>query len=82
MNSKAAASASLRWGRSPLRQRCGALVRPLNLHCPIRRALDAYGHFRGTDLALPGERTDLAERLQAAACGRYERIHERPAAWP
>lgn len=44
-----------------------AIIRDLNLRQPIYRQTAAYGHFGRSDLDLPWERTDKAEKLKAAA---------------
>ena len=43
------------------------IIRMLDLRRPIYRQTAAYGHFGRTDVDLPWERTDLAERLQKDA---------------
>ena len=47
--------------------RPGAIVRDLDLKRPIYAATAAYGHFGRTDIDLPWESTDRAEKLRAAA---------------
>ncbi|WP_299574594.1 methionine adenosyltransferase [uncultured Williamsia sp.] len=47
--------------------RPGAIVRDLDLLRPIYAPTAAYGHFGRTDLDLPWERTDRADKLKAAA---------------
>ncbi|WP_137724500.1 methionine adenosyltransferase [Prescottella subtropica] len=47
--------------------RPGAIIRDLDLLHPIYAATAAYGHFGRTDVDLPWERTDRAEKLRAAA---------------
>ncbi|QCQ90938.1 methionine adenosyltransferase [Rhodococcus sp. SGAir0479] len=47
--------------------RPGAIIRDLDLLRPIYGATAAYGHFGRTDVDLPWERTDRAEKLRAAA---------------
>ncbi|WP_305094921.1 methionine adenosyltransferase [Prescottella sp. R16] len=47
--------------------RPGAIIRDLDLLRPIYAATAAYGHFGRTDVDLPWERTDRAEKLRAAA---------------
>ncbi|AZG44288.1 methionine adenosyltransferase [Gordonia insulae] len=44
-----------------------AIIRDLDLLRPIYGPTAAYGHFGRTDLDLPWERTDRAEKLRAAA---------------
>ncbi|MDE3113672.1 MAG: methionine adenosyltransferase [Chloroflexota bacterium] len=46
--------------------RPGAIIERFGLRRPIYRQTAAYGHFGRTDLDLPWERTDMAERLGAA----------------
>jgi S-adenosylmethionine synthetase len=46
--------------------RPGAIIRDLGLRRPIFAQTAAYGHFGRSDLDLPWERTDRAERLAAA----------------
>ena len=46
--------------------RPGAIVRDLDLLRPIYAPTAAYGHFGRTDIDLPWERTDRAEKLRAA----------------
>jgi S-adenosylmethionine synthetase len=46
--------------------RPGAIIRDLGLRRPIFNQTAAYGHFGRSDLDLPWERTDRAERLAAA----------------
>ncbi|HEX8940784.1 MAG TPA: methionine adenosyltransferase [Candidatus Limnocylindrales bacterium] len=48
--------------------RPASIIAALDLRRPIYRQTAAYGHFGRTDLDLPWERTDKAERL-AAECG-------------
>ena len=43
------------------------IIRMLDLRRPIYRQTAAYGHFGRTDVDLPWERTDLAERLRKDA---------------
>ncbi|WP_197059909.1 methionine adenosyltransferase domain-containing protein, partial [Prescottella defluvii] len=45
----------------------GAIIRDLDLLRPIYAPTAAYGHFGRTDIDLPWERTDRAEKLRAAA---------------
>jgi S-adenosylmethionine synthetase len=45
--------------------RPGAIIQTLQLRRPIYGQTAAYGHFGRTDLDLPWERTDLAEKLKA-----------------
>ncbi|MCX5045227.1 methionine adenosyltransferase [Aldersonia sp. NBC_00410] len=47
--------------------RPGAIIRDLDLLRPIYAQTAAYGHFGRTDIDLPWERTDRAEKLRAAA---------------
>ncbi|SIR87749.1 methionine adenosyltransferase [Williamsia sterculiae] len=47
--------------------RPGAIVRDLDLLRPIYGPTAAYGHFGRTDLDLPWENTDRADKLKAAA---------------
>ncbi|MGF7120883.1 S-adenosylmethionine synthetase [Rhodococcus sp. BE178] len=47
--------------------RPGAIIRDLDLLRPIYAGTAAYGHFGRTDIDLPWERTDRAEKLRAAA---------------
>ncbi|MDH6281374.1 methionine adenosyltransferase [Prescottella agglutinans] len=47
--------------------RPGAIIRDLDLLRPIYSDTAAYGHFGRTDVDLPWERTDRAEKLRAAA---------------
>jgi len=47
--------------------RPGAIIRDLDLLRPIYGDTAAYGHFGRTDVDLPWERTDRAEKLRAAA---------------
>lgn len=47
--------------------RPGAIIRDLDLLRPIYADTAAYGHFGRTDVDLPWERTDRAEKLRAAA---------------
>ncbi|QBJ98357.1 methionine adenosyltransferase [Rhodococcus sp. ABRD24] len=47
--------------------RPGAIIRDLDLLRPIYGQTAAYGHFGRTDVDLPWERTDRAEKLRAAA---------------
>ncbi|MEO9328550.1 methionine adenosyltransferase [Gordonia sp. B21] len=44
-----------------------AIIRDLDLQRPIYAPTAAYGHFGRTDVDLPWERTDRAEKLRAAA---------------
>ncbi|GAB33173.1 methionine adenosyltransferase domain-containing protein, partial [Gordonia otitidis] len=44
-----------------------AIIRDLDLLRPIYGPTAAYGHFGRTDLDLPWENTDRAEKLRAAA---------------
>ncbi len=44
-----------------------AIIRDLDLLRPIYAPTAAYGHFGRTDVDLPWERTDRAEKLRAAA---------------
>jgi S-adenosylmethionine synthetase len=47
--------------------RPGAIIRDLDLLRPIYRQTAAYGHFGRTDVDLPWERTERADKLRAAA---------------
>lgn len=47
--------------------RPGAIIRDLDLLRPIYGPTAAYGHFGRTDVDLPWENTDRAEKLRAAA---------------
>ncbi|MFC4602685.1 methionine adenosyltransferase [Rhodococcus kronopolitis] len=47
--------------------RPGAIIRDLDLLRPIYAQTAAYGHFGRTDVDLPWEHTDRAEKLRAAA---------------
>jgi S-adenosylmethionine synthetase len=47
--------------------RPGAIIRDLDLLRPIYAPTAAYGHFGRTDIALPWENTDRAEKLRSAA---------------
>jgi S-adenosylmethionine synthetase len=47
--------------------RPASIISALDLRRPIYRQTAAYGHFGRPDLDLPWERTDMAERLAAAA---------------
>jgi S-adenosylmethionine synthetase len=47
--------------------RPGAIIRDLDLLRPIYAQTAAYGHFGRTDIDLPWERTDRADKLRAAA---------------
>ncbi|MEU5840607.1 methionine adenosyltransferase [Rhodococcus sp. NPDC047139] len=47
--------------------RPGAIIRDLDLLRPIYAQTAAYGHFGRTDVELPWENTDRAEKLRAAA---------------
>ncbi|MEE2056188.1 methionine adenosyltransferase [Rhodococcus artemisiae] len=47
--------------------RPGAIIRDLDLLRPIYAQTAAYGHFGRTDISLPWESTDRAEKLRAAA---------------
>jgi len=47
--------------------RPGAIIRDLDLLRPIYAQTAAYGHFGRTDIDLPWESTDRAEKLRAAA---------------
>ena len=47
--------------------RPAAIIERFQLRRPIYRALAAYGHFGRSDLDLPWERTDLADRLREMA---------------
>ena len=44
--------------------RPGAIIKMLDLRRPIYRQTSAYGHFGRTDLDLPWERVDMADRLR------------------
>jgi S-adenosylmethionine synthetase len=54
--------------------RPGAIIRDLELRRPIFAQTAAYGHFGRSDLALPWERTDRAERLAAAVNGKLAMV--------
>jgi S-adenosylmethionine synthetase len=47
--------------------RPGAIIRDLDLKRPIYAQTAAYGHFGRTDVELPWENTDWAEKLRSAA---------------
>jgi len=47
--------------------RPGAIIRDLNLRCPIYQQISNYGHFGRDDLNLTWERTDKADLLRDAA---------------
>ncbi|MFW0784948.1 methionine adenosyltransferase [Gordonia sp. CPCC 206044] len=47
--------------------RPGAIIRDLDLLRPIYAPTAAYGHFGRTDIELPWENTDRADKLRAAA---------------
>ncbi|CAM3994319.1 methionine adenosyltransferase [Smaragdicoccus niigatensis] len=47
--------------------RPGAIIRDLDLKRPIYAQTAAYGHFGRTDVDLPWENTDWAEKLRSAA---------------
>ncbi|MFD0927743.1 methionine adenosyltransferase [Williamsia deligens] len=47
--------------------RPGAIIRDLDLLRPIYAPTAAYGHFGRTDISLPWENTDRADKLKAAA---------------
>ncbi|CAM2754690.1 methionine adenosyltransferase [Skermania piniformis] len=47
--------------------RPGAIIRDLDLLRPIYAPTAAYGHFGRTDIDLPWEQTDRADKLRAAA---------------
>ncbi|MBF6247537.1 methionine adenosyltransferase, partial [Nocardia elegans] len=47
--------------------RPGAIIRDLDLLRPIYAPTAAYGHFGRTDIDLPWEHTDRADKLRAAA---------------
>ena len=47
--------------------RPAAIIRDLGLRRPIYRQTAAYGHFGRTDVDLPWEKTDMAEKLAAEA---------------
>jgi S-adenosylmethionine synthetase len=47
--------------------RPGAIIRDLDLLRPIYAPTAAYGHFGRTDIDLPWENTDRAEKLRSAA---------------
>jgi len=49
--------------------RPGAIIRDLELRNPIYRQTAAYGHFGRTDISLPWEKTDCAEKLKKEAFG-------------
>ena len=46
-----------------------AIIRYFDLRRPIFRQTAAYGHFGRTDIELPWEKTDLAEKLKKEALG-------------
>jgi S-adenosylmethionine synthetase len=46
-----------------------AIIRYFDLRRPIFRQTAAYGHFGRTDIDLPWEKTDLAEKLKKEALG-------------
>lgn len=48
--------------------RPGAIIRDLDLLRPIYAQTAAYGHFGRTDIDLPWESTDRADKLRSAAC--------------
>jgi len=50
--------------------RPGAIIRDLDLCCPIYRQTAVYGHFGRDDLDLPWEKTDKAEILRKEALGK------------
>ena len=43
--------------------RPAGIIKTLNLRRPIYKQTAAYGHFGRTDVELPWERTDMAEKL-------------------
>jgi len=45
--------------------RPSAIIERLNLRRPIYRQTAAYGHFGRTDVDLPWEKEDYAEKLKA-----------------
>jgi len=47
-----------------------AIIRKLGLRRPIYRQTAAYGHFGRTDIKLPWEETDLAQKLKEEAFGK------------
>lgn len=47
--------------------RPAAIIRDLDLRRPIYRQVAAYGHFGRTDVDVPWEKTDMAEKLAADA---------------
>jgi S-adenosylmethionine synthetase len=47
--------------------RPAGIIRQLDLRRPIYRQTAAYGHFGRTDVDLPWERTDLADKLRKEA---------------
>ncbi|UUZ97593.1 methionine adenosyltransferase [Paenibacillus sp. P25] len=49
--------------------RPAGIIKMLDLRRPIYKQTAAYGHFGRTDVDLPWERTDKAERLKADALG-------------
>lgn len=49
--------------------RPAGIIKELDLRRPIYRQTAAYGHFGRTDVDLPWERTDKAEKLRAEALG-------------
>ncbi len=50
--------------------RPAAIINYFNLRRPIYRQTAAYGHFGRTDVDLPWEKTDMAEKLKKAASGK------------
>jgi S-adenosylmethionine synthetase len=47
--------------------RPAAIIRDLDLRCPIYRQTAAYGRFDCTDIDLPWERTDKADAIREDA---------------
>ena len=47
--------------------RPAAIIRDLDLRRPIYRQVAAYGHFGRTDIDVPWEKTDRADKLRMAA---------------
>ena len=47
--------------------RPAAIIRDLDLRRPIYRQVAAYGHFGRTDIDVPWEKTDRADKVRMAA---------------
>ena len=45
--------------------RPAGIIKMLDLRCPIYKKTAAYGHFGRTDVELPWEKTDVAEKLKS-----------------